>query len=127
MKEAPRYCMVLTALTGAAAVVLGALGAHALEDVLAAGGYIPAWKTASTYHIIHAVVLLILARWHPVPLKRWWLLLVGVWLFSGSIYLLCLTSWKWLGPVTPIGGTLLIIGWVSLGFGCKINYPAQKT
>ncbi|MEM6884960.1 MAG: DUF423 domain-containing protein [Verrucomicrobiota bacterium] len=114
MKQTPHTFMVLAALTGAAAVALGALGAHALKDVLAAGDYTTAWKTASTYHIIHALLLVVLARWHPFPLKRWWVFFVGVWLFSGSIYLLCLTPWKWLGPVTPIGGTVLIIGWLSL-------------
>jgi len=114
MKDTSHYTMVLAALTGAAAVALGALGAHALEEVLASGGYTAAWKTAATYHIIHALLLVVLARWQPLPCKRWWLFFTGIWLFSASIYLLCLTPWKWLGPVTPIGGTLLIIGWLSL-------------
>lgn len=111
-----RFYFIASALTGAAAVVLGALGAHALEDVLAKGGYIEAWKTASSYHLIHALLLVVLANWTPLAVKRWWVIFCGVWIFSGSIYLLCLTPWKWLGPVTPVGGFLLIIGWVTLGF-----------
>jgi len=111
--------MVLSALTGAAAVALGAMGAHALEEILAEGGYTAVWKTASTYHIIHALLLVVLAGWQPLPVKRWWVFFSGVWLFSGSIYLLCLTPWKWLGPVTPLGGTILIIGWFSLALSTR--------
>ncbi len=119
MKPTASGYTVAAALTGAAAVALGAMGAHALESVLEAGGMMAAWKTASTYHLIHALLLLLLTRWQPFPCRRWWVFLSGVWLFSTSIYLLCLTPWKWLGPVTPLGGTLLIIGWVSLAFPAK--------
>lgn len=117
--ETPSFYGIAAALTGAAAVALGAMGAHALEEVLAAGNYTAAWKTASVYHLVHALVLIVLARWQPFSQRKWWVFFVGVWLFSGSIYLLCLTPWKWLGPATPVGGALLIIGWVLLAFKCK--------
>jgi uncharacterized membrane protein YgdD (TMEM256/DUF423 family) len=109
-KPTYNFWLIAAALTGATAVAIGAMGAHALETVLEQGGHTEAWKTASTYHLVHAVLLLVVSRWQPVPRYRWWL-------FSGSIYLLCLTSWKWLGPVTPVGGMLLIVGWISLAAG----------
>jgi uncharacterized membrane protein YgdD (TMEM256/DUF423 family) len=112
----------IAALTGALAVALGAFGAHGLKDSLQAGGMTEIWTTAAKYHLIHAVVLLVLSLlatdliWPPR------LFLVGITIFSGSLYLMCLlhhfTGVKYgiLGAITPIGGVCLIAGWVSLFF-----------
>lgn len=104
----------------AAAVVLvgvglGAFGAHALKEMLEAAGRVDAWHTAVNYQLFHGIALFALAlsgRRQPVA---WWGWLVGAALFSGSIYGLCLLeNARWLGPVTPLGGLLMMIGWLAL-------------
>lgn len=104
----------LTALIGALAVALGAFGAHGLEDLLAESGRIETWKTAALYHLVHTVVLLVLACRHKWTPAAWILFASGIGVFSGSLYLLCLSGIGWLGAITPLGGLLLIAGWVRL-------------
>jgi uncharacterized membrane protein YgdD (TMEM256/DUF423 family) len=109
----------ITAILGALAVALGAFGAHVLEDLLTRTGRVETWKTAAAYHLVHSVVLLVLVHlpnWRPLP---WAFLAAGITIFSGSLYLLCLTDTGWLGAITPIGGLLLIAGWGSLIFPAK--------
>jgi uncharacterized membrane protein YgdD (TMEM256/DUF423 family) len=109
----------ITAILGALAVALGAFGAHGLEDLLTRTGRVETWKTAAAYHLVHSVVLLVLVHlpnWRPLP---WAFLAAGITIFSGSLYLLCLTDTGWLGAITPIGGLLLIAGWGSLIFPAK--------
>lgn len=109
----------ITAVLGALAVGLGAFGAHGLEDLLTRTSRVETWKTAASYHLIHSVVLLVLAlrpAWRPLP---WILFASGIAVFSGSLYLLCLTDTGWLGAITPIGGLLLVGGWISLAFSLK--------
>jgi len=104
------------ALLGATAVILGAFGAHGLRETLSpqALGW---WNTAAQYEMWHALALLALAA---APVKRPMLpaslFVAGTLLFSGSLYLMALTGARWLGAVTPIGGTLLIAGWLSLAW-----------
>ena len=105
------------AIIGALGVVLGAFGAHGLRDRVDPA-QLAAWKTAVDYHLLHAIVLLALGLYtnavgRPLGMSPW-LFAGGIALFSGSIYCLVLTPWRWLGPVTPIGGVLLIAGWLSL-------------
>ena len=105
----------LAALLGFLGVALGAFGAHGLEGALTAHGTVEIWKTASHYHLIHAVVLLVLALFSGVDAPArysWWSFMLGVLVFSGSLYVLAVTGMKWLGAVTPIGGLLLLIGWL---------------
>ena len=109
--------LVIAALTGATGVVLGAFGAHALRARLDPAA-LATWQTAVQYHLIHALALLALALFarasgRSVTLPSA-LLVAGVTLFSGSLYLLATAGWKWLGPVTPLGGLCLIAGWLSL-------------
>jgi len=107
----------VAAIYGGSAVVAGAFGAHGLRARLDPT-QLAAWNTAAQYHLIHSLVLLALGLFHAqsgrsVTLQAG-LIAVGILLFSGSIYLLTLTSMRWLGPVTPIGGLLMIAGWGSL-------------
>lgn len=102
------------ALFGALAVGLGAFGAHALADVLTKNGTLEIWKTASQYHFIHTLALLVLGLMGERAGKSWCLLLAGTIIFSGSLYTLALTNIKWFGAITPIGGLLMIIGWLLL-------------
>jgi uncharacterized membrane protein YgdD (TMEM256/DUF423 family) len=104
----------ISALLGALAVGLGAFGAHALEDQLAETGRTGTWETAVLYHLVHAGILVVLATlpvWRP---RTWMAFCAGIVIFSGSLYTLCLTGITWLGAVTPIGGVLLIAGWLAL-------------
>lgn len=113
--------LVAGALNGALAVALGAFGAHGLRERVSAQ-MLTTWETAAQYHIFHALALLlvgVLARQTGAAalLVPGWILLAGVVIFSGSLYLLVLTDQRWLGAVTPLGGTALIIGWLWLAWG----------
>jgi uncharacterized membrane protein YgdD (TMEM256/DUF423 family) len=106
----------IVVVIGALGVVLGALGEHILNGTLEANGTLDVWKTAVFYHLIHAVVLLVITFSLKEFNKYSWVCFVtGIILFSGSLYLLALYQFSYLlGPVTPFGGALLIGGWISL-------------
>lgn len=101
---------------GFLAVALGAFGAHGLKDVLAQNGTVAIWEKAVLYHFIHAVMLFVLAQRRPVLTGAWLSFLVGIVVFSGSLYLLAVTNVKWLGAITPIGGLSFLLGWGWLVF-----------
>lgn len=98
------------------AVALGAFGAHALRERLDARD-LEIFETAVRYQMYHALALLGVA-WLATrltdPLTGWagWLMIAGTVVFSGSLYLLVLTGPRWLGAITPIGGVMLIAGWL---------------
>jgi uncharacterized membrane protein YgdD (TMEM256/DUF423 family) len=106
----------LAAMIAALGVGMGAFGAHALEGVLKARGTEGTWNTAVFYHLVHAVAAWIIG-FCPILTKTlnqraglcW---VAGIGFFSGSLYLLALGGPRWLGPITPIGGILFIIGWI---------------
>ena len=98
------------------AVALGAFGAHGLRSTLQARGMLDVWNKAVFYQFIHAIALLALALYGSINRGAWLLLLIGILLFSGSLYLLALTSLRWLGPVTPLGGLCFLAGWAWLVF-----------
>ena len=109
-------------LMGASGVALGAFGAHALKDVLV-GPKTALWQTATSYHLLHAAVPVGLAAWLSAAggPGRPGLAIVsivgfvlGTLLFSGSLYALALGAPRWLGALTPMGGLLLIAGWLAL-------------
>ncbi|MEZ5301547.1 MAG: DUF423 domain-containing protein [Verrucomicrobiales bacterium] len=104
--------MRLAALLAFLGVSLGAFGAHALKETLTESGHLEAWKTAVLYQMVHAVAMLALAiADRPAFRVPYGLFAAGIALFSGSIYGLCLTDLKFLGPITPIGGVLFLVGW----------------
>ncbi|MDQ2070882.1 DUF423 domain-containing protein [Natronospira bacteriovora] len=110
----------LGAVNMAIAVALGAFGAHALRsraENLPLERGLAVWETAVQYHLIHGLALLgvaLAAHWLDSQLLRagGWLMLLGVLLFSGSLYLLVLTGWRLLGPLTPLGGLCFIAAWL---------------
>lgn len=105
-------------LNGFIAVGLGAFGAHALKERLEALNTLTTWQTASHYHLIHAVVLLLVALLTSnLTHTRWlraigYLLLSGIVLFAGSLYALALTGIRGLGAITPLGGLCFLSAWV---------------
>ena len=115
--------LFIAAINGLLVVLLGAFGAHALEtrihvDLLAT------WNTSVQYHMFHTLALLGVgllqrdadnaARLNLVIT----LLLAGIVLFCGSLYLLALTSARWLGMITPLGGLLFLAAWLQLARVC---------
>lgn len=120
--------LLIASLFGATGVGLGALGAHALKAKVQEGlmntDQLAAWDTASKYQLFHALALLFvffLYQSNPTKLVKLsgWLFSIGILFFSGSIY--CLSTmgisgmnFRFLGPVTPLGGILLIAAWLCL-------------
>lgn len=107
----------LAAALGATAVAFGAFGAHGLKERLEASDSVATWETAAHYHLVHAVALLGCAALSATGTRvrlATALLTAGTLIFSGTLYILCLTGQKWLGAITPIGGVLLIAGWLAL-------------
>lgn len=109
---------IITAIMGFLAVALGAFGAHALRQIVAPE-MLTVWQTAMQYQMFHVLALLsiVIAGSHkPNPLLKVsaWLFVVGILLFSGSLYLLVITGIKSLGMITPVGGAMFLIGWAVL-------------
>jgi uncharacterized membrane protein YgdD (TMEM256/DUF423 family) len=116
-----RLCLLIAALMLAAAVGLGAFGAHALKARLAPD-MLAAYQTAVQYHGWHALGLMgvgvLMLQWPDTDglALAAWLLIAGVVFFSGSLYALALTSLRWLGAVTPFGGAAFIAAWLVLAW-----------
>ena len=114
----PRRWIGLGALWMALTVALGALAAHALNDRLVDSGHLDDWRTAVRYQAWHAIALIFYGLFQkswPIGPLAGWSFFVGSLLFSGSIYALCFdVAPSVMGPLTPIGGLLLILGWAAL-------------
>ena len=105
----------IAAIVGFLAVALGAFGAHGLKALLDRNATGDIWRTAALYHLVHSVVLLVIASRPGARISgAFWLILAGVAFFSGSLYLLAITNVKWLGAITPLGGVSLLAGWLWL-------------
>lgn len=101
---------VTGALLAALGVALGAFGAHALRTSLDPG-LLANFETGVRYQMYAALALLVLGT-QPAQRRAPALLLAGAVIFSGTLYVLALTGQRWLGAVTPIGGVLLVAGFV---------------
>jgi uncharacterized membrane protein YgdD (TMEM256/DUF423 family) len=114
--------MTFGALSAATSVVLGAFGAHALKGKLSISSQ-ATFETAVHYQMTHSLglllvgVLMIVLGVKTPWLTAAWSFTVGIFLFSGSLYGLALLGCRWLGPVTPVGGALFIVGWLALAYG----------
>lgn len=102
------------AALGFLAVALGAFGAHGLRDLLSRNQTTAVWEKAVFYQFIHTVMLVILADRMPFRAGPWFSFLIGILLFSGSLYVLAVTNVRWLGAITPFGGVSFLVGWVWL-------------
>src|SRR3954467_13559176 len=119
-----KLILSIGATTAALAVILGAFGAHALKEKIAAD-QLPIFETGVRYQMYHALALLLVGllydKFGGSTLNySAYAFIIGILFFSGSVYLLSLRtllgieSWKFLGPITPLGGLSLITGWVLL-------------
>lgn len=115
-----KQILQLAGISGAIAVSLGAFGAHGLEALLIQNGRLDTFQTAVNYHFYHTLALLgigVLAivkpDWKGISFAAWSMVL-GILIFSGSLYVLSLTGITWLGAITPLGGLAFILGWSSL-------------
>ena len=116
MSRDERLPLQIGAMLAALGVLFGAFGAHGLRNALSpeALGW---WQTGVEYQMWHAIGLLAIgAARLPGTRLPVWLLALGTLVFSGSLYLLALTGARWPGMVTPVGGVLMIAGWVCLGW-----------
>lgn len=105
--------MIIGVIFCGIAVALGAFGAHGLRQIVTQDMLV-VWETAVRYQFWHGTALITYSIWNNslggiFTFGRWFIL--GTLIFSGSLYLLVLTSMKWLGAVTPLGGVTLLIGW----------------
>lgn len=114
-----RFFLVIAAIGGFFAVVIGAFAAHGLKQTLAPE-MLEVVKTGVQYQMYHALVLLLVGLWlshKPAAfgLKASGLaFILGILMFSGSLYALALGAPRWLGPITPLGGLCFLIGWLLL-------------
>jgi len=115
-----RLLVMLAAINMFIAVAAGAFGAHGLKQTLDAD-MLAIWHTAVTYQMIHAlgmfIVALLIPRFSPVLLG--WAgsaMLIGIVIFSGSLYVLALSGMRILGAITPIGGLAFLIAWILLAW-----------
>jgi uncharacterized membrane protein YgdD (TMEM256/DUF423 family) len=96
---------IAAALSAAMAIAAGAFGAHTAQ-----GAAVEWLKTGGFYQLVHAVAILVIMQRFPVAA---WMLLVGSLIFSLSLYAMALGAPRWFGAITPIGGTVMIIGWLT--------------
>jgi len=117
-----KFYLALGCINAMLVVIIGAFGAHGLKARLTVEN-MAIFQTGVQYHFYHAVGLILvgLIAWHipDSPYLRWsaWLMLMGIVLFSGSLYALSITNDRWLGMITPFGGTAFILAWLLLIIG----------
>ncbi|MCM0042378.1 MAG: DUF423 domain-containing protein [Algoriphagus sp.] len=112
----------LAGLSGALAVGLGAFGAHGLEALLIQNGRVDTFQTAVNYHFYHTLALFgigivaaLKPEWKGIAFAARCMIL-GILIFSGSLYVLSLSGITWLGAITPLGGLAFILGWSSIAY-----------
>ncbi|MFZ6773787.1 DUF423 domain-containing protein [Undibacterium sp. SXout7W] len=115
-----RHLIGLGAFNMLIAVAAGAFGAHALKQILSVD-MLAIWHTAVHYQMVHALGLIatgvLMLRLDPVWMRRvGWAMLIGILIFSGSLYALALTGIRILGAITPIGGLAFLLAWAMLAW-----------
>lgn len=126
----PTLTLQLAALFGFLAVALGAFAAHGLKGNIEPP-MLDAFKTGVSYHMFHALALLVTVPliWCKSELRSLQLavmgFVLGILLFSGSLYVMAITGIRWLGMITPIGGVCFLLAWAALFLSArafKISY-----
>ena len=112
--------LILAAFLGALALLIGSLGAHLWQDILADRDTIDRFHRAENYLFYHALGLAVVAQLvERFPAQKFqsvgWCLTAGVIIFSGSLLVYSVTGFQPIIKITPLGGSLLILGWILLG------------
>ena len=112
--------MVIGSVSAGLSVILGAFAAHGLKTRLPEN-LLSAFETGVQYQMYHSLALIVVAllyRFYPHHLMPWvaYVMLAGIVLFSGSLYVLAMTRIHWFGPVTPLGGLCFIVSWLMLAY-----------
>ena len=115
-----RHFLLFGAISGFLTVAFGAFAAHGLKNLLSAA-MLTTFQTGVEYQGLHALALLVVGMLgrgkNTAGLSlAGWSFVVGILLFSGSLYLLALTGTRWLGIITPFGGTAFLVGWAALAW-----------
>lgn len=128
----PRLIMLLAALFGGLAVAAGAFASHALRSLISDRA-LEIFTTGATYQMYHALALLLIALFlsRTPTATKWlqsaaWAFIIGILLFSGSLYALSLTGVTRLGVVTPLGGVAFLGGWICLAIAAWQSDPLLK-
>ena len=124
-EEGVKKMLVTGSIIAMLAVVIGAFGAHALKTRFEGTNYGETWETAVKYQMYHALGLILigilqfdtLLGTQSIFSTASWLMVIGIILFSGSLYVLALTGIKKLGAITPLGGLCLIAAWLCVAIG----------
>ncbi len=114
------------------AVAIGAFGAHGLKERMESLGTAAAYKTGVDYHMFHVTALLGLGLFLSTRASgpttastvAGWSFVIGILLFSGSLYALAITGIKVLGAITPLGGVAFLVGWIAFGLAASSPTPA---
>lgn len=121
-----KHILQIAAILGAIAVGVGAFGAHGLNELLTQNGRLDTFETAVKYHFYHSLALLlvgILAQTKPSYQRGMSFsainFIIGIVIFSGSLYLLSISGVTWLGAITPLGGVAFIFGWIGIFWTVK--------
>ncbi|MGL5925139.1 DUF423 domain-containing protein [Chroococcidiopsis sp.] len=124
-----QFFLAIAAIFGGLSVGVGAFGAHALKEKLTERS-LEIFETGARYQMYHALALLIVALLikisdgqfsQPVLIAAGWNFIVGILIFSGSLYALSLTGIKVIGAITPLGGAAFIAGWGALALAALNN------
>ncbi|HKJ69816.1 MAG TPA: DUF423 domain-containing protein [bacterium] len=118
MQSRPHPFLIIGSLFGGLAVLFGAFGAHILESQIASG-MLETFSTGVHYQMFHALALLAIAAFGSQGKNRrlhiaGWAFILGIILFSGSLFILVLSGIRWFGMITPFGGVAFLIGWGTL-------------
>ncbi|MEN8218501.1 MAG: DUF423 domain-containing protein [Pseudomonadota bacterium] len=111
--------VIIGAVSGFLSVALGAFGAHGLNEKITKH-FMEIYQTAVQYQMYHSLALLLVGilaiQWPDNAGLRWsgYLMIAGITLFSGSLYVLSLTGIRWLGAITPLGGIAFLVAWFLL-------------
>jgi uncharacterized membrane protein YgdD (TMEM256/DUF423 family) len=118
-----RLALLASGVMGFLAVALGAFGAHGLKSRLApladGAARLDWWSTGAHYHLVHALAFAVVGylatrTGSAAVTAAAVAFLVGILLFSGSLYVMALTGIRWLGAITPLGGLAFLVGWISI-------------